>query len=155
VKALIIPRPGAEAGDHWYSYVAERVEEGVVPGLVGAEVRAPRPQDADAAGSLILIGHERGADLLADFLSSLPPGHTAAGTLLVAPRTDAEDWHAAGRLRVLLSDDPGYAEAEREWAERRRAEVALRPGGRSFCGGHEISVLINLAALSMEVAEQV
>jgi predicted alpha/beta hydrolase family esterase len=155
LQALIVPRPGAESGEHWYSYVAERVGRGAVPGLTAAEVRAPAAADSDAAGSLILIGHEQGVAQVADFLSSLPKGRTAAGTLLVAPPTSEGDWRAAGPLRVLLSDDPGYEELERVWAEHHGAEVALRPRGRSFHGAHEVSVLINLAALAMEIAEQV
>ena len=66
----------------------------------------------------------------------------------MAPPTAEGDWHAAGRLRVLLSDDPGHEEAERAWAERHGAEVAVRPRGKRFYGAHEVAVLINLAALA-------
>lgn len=153
MRALIVPRSGAEPDDHWYPFVAERVEVGAVPGLTGAEVRAPQAGDADAAGSLILIGHEQSATAIGGFLSSLPRGKAAAGTLLVAPPAPGGDWHVAGRLRILLSDDPGHEEAERAWVERHGAEVAIRPGGKRFYGNHEVAVLINLAALAIEVAE--
>jgi predicted alpha/beta hydrolase family esterase len=149
MRALICPRPGAEPGEHWYSFVAERTEAGTVPGLTGAEVRAPQEGDKDQAGCLVLVGHEQSTATIAEFLSSLPSGRAAAGTLLVAPPTSEADWRAAGHLRVLVSDD----EAERGWAERHGAEVAIRPGGQSFYGEHEVAVLINLAALATEVAE--
>ena len=153
MRALIVPRPGAEPGEHWYPFVVERIEAGAVPGVTAAEVRAPGAEDAEAAGSLVLVGHEEGIEGIARFLSSLPAGRAAAGVLLVAPATEEPDWHAAGRLRVLLSDDPGYEEAEHSWTERHGAEVAVRPGGKRFYGAHEVAVLINLAALAMEVAE--
>jgi hypothetical protein len=152
LRALIVPRPEAEPGDHWYAYVADRIETGAVPGLTGAEVRKPRAEDASSAGSLVLVGHEASAEAIATFLSSLQPGHRAAGTLLVAPQTSGQDWHGAGSLRVLLSDDPGHEDAENTWA-RRGAEVAIRPGGKRFYGDHEVAVLINLSALAMEIAE--
>ena len=144
-----MPRPGAGPGDHWYAFIAERVEAGAVPALTGAEVRAPLVEDGGAAGSLVLVGHEDSAAAIQDFLSSLTAGHTAAGTLLVAPPSPEGDWHGAGSLRILLSSD----ETEREWAAQHGAEEAIRLGGKSFYGGHEISVLINLAALALEVAE--
>ena len=152
MRALIVPRAGAESGDHWYAFVAERAAAGAVAGLTAAEVRAPQAGDRDAAGSLVLVGHEDGAAAIADFLTSLPPGREAAGTLLVAPTTEVE-LHGARRRRVLLSDDPGYEEAEHWWAERQGAEVAVRPHGKRFYGAHEVSVLVNLAALAMEIAE--
>ena len=67
----------------------------------------------------------------------------------MAPPSPDGNWRAAGCLRVLLSRD----ETERAWAERHGAEVAVRPGGKRFYGAHEVSVLINLAALALEVAE--
>ena len=152
MRALIVPQQGAEPDDHWYAFVAERVEAGALPGLVAAEVRAPQEDDTGAAGSLILIGHEGAAKTIGGFLSSLPPGREVAGVLLVAPTTEI-DLHGARRRRVLLSDDRGYEEAEHWWAERQGAEVAVRPGGKRFYGAHEIAVLVNLAALAMEVAE--
>jgi predicted alpha/beta hydrolase family esterase len=147
VQALIVPRLGAEPGDHWYPFVAERVEAGSVPGLTGAAVRAPTEKDADAAGSLVLVGHEDSAGTISDFLSSLPAGRHAAGTLLVAPPAPEGDWHAAGHLRVLQSD----AEAALPW-ERHGADLGLREGGKRFYGDHEIAVLVNLAAVAFKVA---
>jgi hypothetical protein len=146
VRALIVPRSGAAPGDHWYAFVSERVEAGVVPGLSGAQVREPRPDERGAARGLVLVAHEDALWRLADV------GPMAAGVLLVAPPDAQGEWDAEGRLRVLLSDDPGHEESERLWEER-GAEVAIRPGGRRFHGAHEISVLINLAALAMEIAE--
>ena len=145
-----MPRPGADPGDHWYSYVAGRVAAGAVLGLTGAEVRALAGDDADAAGSLLVVGHEDAASTIRVFLSSLPTGRATAGVLLVAPPSADGDWHAAGCLRVLLSRD----ETERAWAEapRRRGGGPAR-GARRFYGAHEVSVLINLAALALEVAE--
>ena len=142
-----MPRPGAEPGDHWYSFVAERVQAGAVPGLAGAEVRVPAEQDADAAGSLVLVGHEGSVSIVANFLSSLPKGKAAAGTLLVAPPTPGGDWHAAGHLRVLLSSD----EAALPW-QRYGADLGVREGGKRFYGDHEIAVLVNLAALAFKIA---
>ena len=146
MRALIAPRPGAEPDDHWYRFIARRVESGAVPGLVSAEIRVPRPDDSDAAGSLVVVAHEGSSGCL-DVL-----GRPAAGALLVAPPAPDSVEHLASMLRVLLSDDPGHYEAEAYWEER-GAEVATRPGGKRFYGAHEIAVLINLAALSMEIAE--
>jgi len=142
-----VPRPGAEPGDHWYAFVAERVDAGAVPGLTGAEVRELGREDEEAVGSLVLVGHEDSVPALAAFLSSLPPGRNAAGTLLVAPPTSEGDWHAAGHLRVLQSD----REAALAW-ERHGADLGLREGGKRFYGDHEIAVLVNLAALAFKVA---
>ena len=153
MRALILPRGGAEAGDHWYRFLAKRIDAGAVAGLTGAEIRSPGEEDADAAGSLLLIAHADAASEAQSFVSGLPGGRGVAGVLLVAPPPAEADWRGAGRLRVLLSDAPGYEQAEHSWAERHGAEVSLRPRGRSFYGAHEISVLINLAALAMEVAE--
>ena len=150
MRALIVPRQGAEPGDHWYGFVAERVAAGTVPGLSAADVRAPTPDDVQAIGSLVLLGHDEGTAVVQDFIASLPAGHAAAGTLLVAPPSAEGDWHAAGYLRVLLSDDS----TERDWAKAHGAEVAIRVGGKRFYGDHEIAVLINLAALALEVAEE-
>jgi hypothetical protein len=147
VRALIIPRPGAEPGDHWYRFVAERVEAGAVPGLTGAEVRDLQPGDDEAVGSLVFVGHEGSVPAIAEFLSSLPRGHRAAGTLLVAPPPPEGDWHAAGHLRVLESTDA----AALAW-EPVGADLGVRPGGKRFYGDHEIAVLVNLAALAFKVA---
>jgi hypothetical protein len=147
MRALIVPRPAAETGDHWYSFLAERVEAGALPGLTGAEVRAPEDQDSEAIGSLILVGHEGSAQGVADFLRSLPRGRRAAGTLLVAPPPPEGDWHAAGHLRVLESSD----KAALAW-ERFGADLGVRPGGKRFYGDHEVAVLVNLAALAFKVA---
>ena len=141
-----MPRSGAGPEDHWYGFVAERVDAGVVPGLSAAEVREPRFDERGAAGGMVVLAHE-------DALRRLDAvGPLAAGVLLVAPPDALGEWDAEGKLRVLLSDDPGHEESERLWEER-GAEVAIRPGGRRFRGAHEISVLINLAALAMEIAE--
>jgi hypothetical protein len=148
MRALIVPRPGAEPGDHWYPFVAERSGAGVIPGLTGAEVRAPQRADGDQLGSLVLVGHEDGSARVQGFLSSLP-GREAPGALLVVPGPPESSWSSVGCLRVLLSDD----EHEPAWAEL-GAEVAIRPGGKGFYGAHEIAVLINLAALAMEVSER-
>lgn len=147
MHALIVPRPEAEPGDHWYSFVAGRVEAGAVPGLTGAEVRSLQDGDEEAVGSLVLIGHEGSAQAIADFLSSLPAGKAAAGTLLVAPPPPEGDWHAAGHLRVLESSD----EAALAW-EPFGADLGVRPRGKRFYGDHEIAVLVNLAALAFKVA---
>ena len=147
MQALIVPRLGAEPGDHWYPFVAERVEGGAVPGLTAAEVRAFQSGDEEAVGSLVLVGHEDSARTIASFLSSLPSGRRAAGTLLVAPPAPEGDWHAAGHLRVLQSD----AEAALPW-ERHGADLGLREGGKRFYGDHEIAVLVNLAAVAFKVA---
>ena len=152
MRALIVPRQGVEPGEHWYAFVADRVRSGAVAGLTAAEVRAARPEDGEAAGSLVLVAHEDAVAPIADFLSSLTPGREAAGALLVAPTAEV-DLQGVRRRRVLLSDDPGYEEAEHWWAERQGAEVAVRPGGKRFHGAHEVSVLVNLAALAMEIAE--
>jgi hypothetical protein len=149
MRALIVPRSGAGPGEHWYPYLIDRVEARVVLGLVGAEVRAPRDDDAAAAGDLILVGHEDGAAKIRRLLADCD----AAGVLLVAPPTEEGDWSGARRLRVLLSAHPGHEQAERLWTEQMGAEVAVRPRGKRFYGVHEVAVLINLAALAMEVAE--
>jgi hypothetical protein len=147
LRALIVPRPGAEPGDHWYSYLAARAEAGALPGLTGAEVRGLEAGDTDAVGSLILVGHEASTESVAGFLRSLPPGRRAAGTLLVAPPAPEGDWHAAGHLRVLESSD----EAAIAW-EPFGADLGVRPGGKRFYGDHEVAVLVNLAALAFKVA---
>jgi hypothetical protein len=147
LRALIVPRPGAEPGDHWYSFLAERVESGAVPGLTGAQVRGLEQEDAEAIGSLILVGHEESTEDVAGFLRSLPPGRRAAGTLLVAPAEPEGDWHSAGHLRILESSD----EAALAW-EPFGADLGVRPGGKRFYGDHEIAVLVNLAALAFKVA---
>ena len=147
MRALIVPRSGAEPGDHWYPFVAERVEAGAVPGLTGAEVRTPTQQDTEAAGSLVLVGHEDSSETIDGFLSSLPAGRRAAGTLLVAPPPPEGDWHAVGHLRVLESDEA----AALLW-EPFGADLGLREGGERFYGDHEIAVLVNLAAVAFKVA---
>jgi predicted alpha/beta hydrolase family esterase len=152
VRALIVPRAGATPEDHWYQYVCRRVAAGVVPGLVDAEVRTPGAADAELAPELVLVGHEEAAEAIASFLSTLPAGRAVAGTLLVAPPDPDGDWGGAGVMRALMSDDPGHDECEQLW-ERQGAEVAIRPRGKRFHGAHEVSVLINLAALAMEIAE--
>ena len=95
----------------------------------------------------MLVGHEQSAQAIQDFLSSLTRGHSAAGTLLVAPPPPTGDWHAAGHLRVLESD----REAALAW-EPHGADLGLREGGKRFYGDHEIAVLVNLAALAFKVA---
>lgn len=129
----------------------------------------------NAPGSALLVGHSVGARAVLHYLAQLPPGRDAAGFLAVAgwweidePWPELMPWieepvdahrarNAARHTRVLLSDNDPFTRdcyrTEREWIERMGAEVAIRPEGRHFNGAHEQSVLINLAALAMDIAE--
>jgi serine hydrolase len=130
----------------------------------------------DAPGSAVLVGHSLGARAVLHYLAGLPPGRDASGFLAVAGWWEHDDtapelvpWieqpvdlhrarAAVRHTRVLISDDdpftPDWERNERLWIERMGAEVAVRPGGKHFNGAHEAAVLINLAALAMDVAEE-
>jgi predicted alpha/beta hydrolase family esterase len=117
----------------------------------------------------VLVGHSVGARCALHYLASLPPGRQVAGLFCVAgwwtvdePWESLRPWieepldvervtRAAGRVRVLMSDDDPFTAdhltTRRLWIERMHADVATRDGGRHFNGRHEISVLINLASL--------
>jgi uncharacterized protein len=122
----------------------------------------------------LLVGHSLGCRALLHYLATRPDGERAKGLLCVAGWwTVDEPWdsllpwidepldverarHAVGPVHVLVSDDDPFT-ADHEatcmaWARRMGAEVTTRPGGKHFNGAHEVSVLINLAALLMEAA---
>jgi uncharacterized protein len=128
----------------------------------------------DQLDHTLLVGHSLGCRALLHYLAARSDGERARGLLCVAgwwtvdePWESLRPWieepldverarRAAGPVHVLVSDDDPFT-ADHEatcmaWARRMGAEVTTRPGGKHFNGAHEISVLINLAALLMEAA---
>jgi serine hydrolase len=136
---------------------------------IGPSVEALDRALGTELGRTLLIGHGTGCRALLHYLGGVPAGVWARGLLCVAgwwmldaPGPGLLPWleqpldldrarRAAGPVRALISDDDPYTadhdENRRLWMDQLGAEVAMRPGARHFGGAHEISVLINLAAL--------
>jgi predicted alpha/beta hydrolase family esterase len=125
-----------------------------------------------APAETLILGHSVGCRAALHALSRLRPGLSVGGLLCVAgwwtvdtPWPTIEPWleplseqqlvraraAAAGRCRVLLSDDDPYTTDHVtngvRWREGLGAEVEVLPGGGHFNGAEEPAVLTSLEAL--------
>jgi uncharacterized protein len=157
VRALDLPEPQTPTLEGWCG------------GL-----RAALGEDPALLSRTVVLGHSVGCQAALRTLAALPPGLSIAALLCVAgwwtvdrPWDAIRPWieapldlerarAAAGRIRVLLSDnDPFTADHEegaRAWQDRLGAEVLRVPGARHFNAVEEPAVLQALLSLAVDVA---
>ena len=170
-RVILAPRWGATDEDDWYPWLRRELGEVSVARLLpnpGApeidacviELERLVGDDRDA----VLVGHSVGCQIVLRYLDK--QGHRMPHVLCVAgwfwidepwptilPWIETPiDWarvrHAAGQVRVLLSDDDpftsDYQSNAAAWRERLGAQVEIQPGARHFNRVEEPFVLASL-----------
>lgn len=115
-KVFIVPSRGAHPDDHWYPWVAARLEERGCTVRVLEMPNPDVPKKSEWLGALqsaipavdeetYLIGHSVGCQAILRYLDLLPPGQRCAGITFVAGWIAVPNWEGRSEAQRAILDD--------------------------------------------------